>query len=62
MRVRKLHECRNCGGLVATKQTTCPYCEATDAGTKTVADLDTGDPVEVPKSLYRPIEVSPADD
>lgn len=54
--VRRLFECRSCGGLVATKLPACPYCEETDGGTKTVRSLKTGEPVEITRSLYEKVK------
>lgn len=56
-RARKLYECRGCGGLVASTGVACPYCGASDGGTKTVRDLDTGDPVEKSIPWYESVEL-----
>ena len=29
-----LYECRNCGGLTASNQLSCPYCGSSDGGVK----------------------------
>lgn len=56
-RVEKLYECRACGGLVATKGLSCPYCDASDGGTTTVRDLETGEPTEKTRSWYEPVKL-----
>ncbi|WP_434521326.1 hypothetical protein [Halorubrum sp. AS12] len=43
--------------LDATTGVSCPYCGATDGGTKTVQDLDTGEPVERSIPWYESVEL-----
>ena len=59
--VEKLYECRVCGGLVATKGLSCPYCDASDGGTETVHDLKTGEPAEKTRSWYEPVKLEVSD-
>ena len=61
IRQDRLYECVNCGGLVATKHGVCPYCDASDGGTKTVQSLKAGETVERPKSLYRTVKLEEYD-
>lgn len=57
-RISKLYECRNCGGLVGSKQLACPYCDSSDGPTRTVGTVD-GGTTEQQLAWYRVLEVDP---
>lgn len=52
----KLYECRNCGGIAASKQLSCPYCEHSQ-GPTVERNCIGGGTEEITKNWYRIVEL-----
>lgn len=57
--VSQLFECRNCGGVVASKQLHCPYCKYSKGPEKEVYTLDGSGTKTVNKNWYRLLNIKP---